>query len=175
MIISIREFRELFPNYADISDNILELKLNAVENLIRTYTNNNFQRRSCRFSAPSDTVLLDVNEYFTVGDTVQITDSEHNDGIYVIKNIENGRIVLDKELFPSKSNLVTLVKYPIDVIMGAVNMVKWDLDSRDKVGIQSETLSRHSVTYFNMDGDNSIISYPKSLTGFLKPYMKARF
>lgn len=175
MIISVKEFRDLFPNYTDISDKMLELKLSAAESLIRSYTNNNFQRRSCRFSATSDTVLLGVNEYFNVGDTVQITDSEHNDGIYVIKNIENGRIVLDKELLPSKTNLVTLVKYPIDVVMGAANMVKWDLDSRDKVGIQSETLSRHSVTYFNMDGDNSIISYPKSLVGFLKPYMKARF
>ncbi len=30
-------------------------------------------------------------------------------------------------------------------------------------------------TYFNMDGDNSVMGYPRSLLGFLKPYMKARF
>lgn len=175
MIISVGEFKALFPHYTDISDNMLELKLNAVENLIRTYTNNNFQWRNCRFSVSSDTALLDVKEYFNVGDTVQITESENNDGIYVIKNIENRRMVLNKNLLPSENNLVTLIKYPPDIIAGAINMLKWDFENRDKVGIQSETISRHSVTYFNMDGDNSVMGYPKSLLGFLKPYIKARF
>lgn len=66
-------------------------------------------------------------------------------------------------------------EYPPDVKMGVVNMLQWDIENRGKVGIQSETISRHSVTYFNMDGDNSVMGYPKSLLGFLKPYMKARF
>ena len=63
----------------------------------------------------------------------------------------------------------------MDVVMGTINMMKWDLDNRDKVGIQSETISRHSVTYFNMDGDKSSMCYPKSLLCFLVPYKKARF
>lgn len=66
-------------------------------------------------------------------------------------------------------------EYPADVKMGVVNMLKWDLENREKVGIQSETISRHSVTYFNLDGDNSTMGYPKSLLGFLKPYHRARF
>ena len=66
-------------------------------------------------------------------------------------------------------------EYPMDVKMGVINMLNWDLQNRDKVGIQSESISRHSVTYFNMDGDNSTMGYPKSLLGFLKPYMRARF
>ena len=71
--------------------------------------------------------------------------------------------------------LVTKVWYPPDVRIGVVNMLRWDIENRAKVGIQSETLSRHSVTYFNMDGDNSVMGYPKSLLGFLKAHMKARF
>lgn len=66
-------------------------------------------------------------------------------------------------------------EYPMDVKMGVINMLNWDLENRSKVGIQSETISRHSVTYFNMDGDNSLMGFPKSLLGFLKPYMRARF
>lgn len=66
-------------------------------------------------------------------------------------------------------------QYPMDVKMGVVNLLKWEMSNREKVGVQSESLSRHSVTYFNMDGDNSIMGYPRSLFGFLKPYMKARF
>ena len=59
--------------------------------------------------------------------------------------------------------------------MGVVNMMKWELNNREKVGISSETISRHSVSYFDMSGDNSIAGFPKALLGFLKPYMKARF
>ena len=74
-----------------------------------------------------------------------------------------------------KRHLTPEGEYPMDVKMGVVNLMKWELGNRDKVGVQSETISRHSVTYFNMDGDNSIMGFPKALVGFLKPYMKARF
>ena len=83
--------------------------------------------------------------------------------------------VLSDVLIDEDEILITKIKYPYDVKMGVVNMLKWELGNRDKVGIQSETISRHSVTYFNMDGDNSTIGYPKSLIGFLEPYKKARF
>lgn len=74
-----------------------------------------------------------------------------------------------------KRHLTTEGEYPMDVKMGVVNLMKWEIDNRDKVGVASETISRHSVTYFNMDGDNSIMGYPRSLMGFLKPYKRARF
>jgi hypothetical protein len=74
-----------------------------------------------------------------------------------------------------KRHLTPEGEYPADVKMGVLEMLKWDLENRKKVGIQSETISRHSVTYFNMDGDNSVMGYPKALLGFLKPYMRARF
>ena len=68
-----------------------------------------------------------------------------------------------------------VVVYPADVKMGVINLFKWDEDKRDKVGVASESISRHSVTYSDMTGDNCIIGYPKALMGFLKPYMCARF
>ncbi len=74
-----------------------------------------------------------------------------------------------------KRHLTAEGEYPMDVKMGVVNLMKWELDNRDKVGVASETISRHSVTYFNMDGDNSVMGYPRSLMGFLKPYKRARF
>ena len=76
---------------------------------------------------------------------------------------------------PVSKNLVTKVEYPSVIKKGVIDLMKWELNNRDKVGIQQETISRHSVTYFNMDGNNSVMGYPKSLLGFLKPYMKARF
>ena len=67
------------------------------------------------------------------------------------------------------------IVYPADVKMGVINLFKWDEDRRNKVGIASESISRHSVTYSDMTGDNCTIGYPKALMGFLKPYMRARF
>ena len=74
-----------------------------------------------------------------------------------------------------KRHLTAEGEYPMDVKMGAINLLLWDLDHRDKVGIQSESLSRHSVTYFNLDGTNSESGYPRAMLGFLKPYKRARF
>lgn len=173
MIITVEKFREFVETSE--TDLMLEAKLRALEFLIRKHTNNNFQVRAIRSqSAILDSRIVSPPEYLKVGDTIQISESLLNNGIYTVKEISEGMTV-SGELYDCAKNLITKVEYPPDVVMGAVNMLKWDLQNRDKVGMQSETISRHSVTYFNMDGDNSRIGYPKSLTGFLVPYMKARF
>ena len=174
MIISVDNFKKYVKT--NEIDEVLEVKLQALELLIRKYTNNNFQNKTFRFIASSNNTKLDLSTPFlTVGDTIEISQSIYNNGLYVIKEINTNEITLDKPLFEEGKFLITKVTYPYDVQIGVVNMLKWDLNNRDKVGIQSESISRHSVTYFNMDGDNSSIGYPKSLVGFLKPYMKARF
>lgn len=168
MIMTVEEFRKYVPTAAGASNDILEGKLQAVELLIRKYTNNNFQDRNRRFcTGISDGAFTKTYPYIKEGDTVQISESKLNNGLYLFSD--------DMELLDEEYCLVTKVVYPMDVKMGVANMLKWDIENRDKVGIQSETISRHAVTYFNMDGDNSTIGYPKSLIGFLKPYKKARF
>ncbi len=174
MIISVAEAKKHIET--ELEYTVLEAKLQALELLVRRYTNNNFQMRNIRFQCPiMATKLYLSTPFLSVNDTIQITESMYSEGIYTIKSMEDGFMMLDKSLFDESEVLVTKVYYPMDVQMGVVNMLKWDLENRDKVGIQSETISRHSVTYFNMDGDNSTMGYPKSLLGFLKPYMKARF
>lgn len=174
MIISVEELKQYMTTTE--TDAVLEAKLQALELSIRGYTNNNFQQRNIRTVCPVVAQkLFTPYPHFKAGDTIQISQSIFNDGIYTIKGIVDEMIELDKGLLDENQVLVTKVEYPMDVVMGVVNMLKWDIENRDKVGIQSETLSRHSVTYFNMDGDNSTIGYPKTLVGFLKPYKKARF
>ena len=174
MIISVEDLRKHIETTLD--DSVLEGKLQALELLIRKHTNNNFQNRGIRFQCPiMQTKLYLTTPILKEGDTVQISESIYSDGIYTIKAVEEDFVVLDKPLFDETGVLVTKVEYPMDVVIGTINMLKWDLENRDKVGIQSETISRHSVTYFNMDGDNSSMGYPKSLLGFLVPYKKARF
>lgn len=174
MIIALNIYKQLVPNDQQ-NDQVLEMKLQALELMVRKYTNNNFQNRNVRFECASNIQILDIQTPFLkVGDTVQISQSLYNDGLYVVNDTSNG-ITLDKPLFDEGKMLVTKIEYPSDVVMGVVELMKWEMNNRSKVGIASETISRHSVTYFNMDGDNSIMGYPKSLMGFLKPYMKARF
>lgn len=62
---------------------------------------------------------------------------------------------------------------PLDVQMGIVQMVAWQLGAGSKIGIASETLSRHSVTYAQ-NAEDSIMGYPRSIMGFCKPYRRAK-
>lgn len=173
MIISLDELKKIskFANYEDAE---LERELQAIEQAIRSYTNNNFQDRAKRIACSSlNGALQGTSPYFKVGDTLEISQSQ-NAGLYVIAAISD-TITLDGELYDEPYNLVTKVIYPADVVVGALSLLDWKLTKSDKVGVQSESISRHSVTYFNLDGDNSIMGYPKSLFGFLKPYRKAKF
>ncbi len=174
MIISLKDVKK-YINTTE-ADEVIEERICALERMIRKYTNNNFQRRGIRVDCPVIAQkLFAVHPYLDVGDTVEISQSIFNDGVYSIVEKDEEYITLHKKLMDENSVIVTKVEYPEDVRMGVVNLLKWDLENREKVGVQSETISRHSVTYFNMDGDNSTMGFPKSLLGFLKPYKKARF
>ena len=177
MIMTVDELRQYVET--DESDQALDAKLQALELLIRAYTNNNFQVRAFRAVAVASDgheLICNGTVPFRAGDTLQITESDlMPDMLVTVKDISGGVITVNEDLYEESGVIVTKVKYPQNVKLGAANLMIWEINNRDKVGIQSETISRHSVTYFNMDGDNSIMGYPKSLMGFLKPYMKARF
>lgn len=175
MILSVDELMVL-PEFANQDVNLLQKKLDALEILIRKYTNNNFQNRNIRFYADSEgKVLNGVSPFLKVGDTIQVSESGVNDGLYVITAVGSDSITVDKEMFTVVWNMVTKVEYPIDIQMGIINLMKWEVTNRNKVGIKSETLSRHSVTYYDQDANNQVMGYPVTLLGFLEPYKKARF
>lgn len=154
----------------------LSMKLEAIESLIRSHTNNNFQNRMMRIEVPAvNGVLLGHSPYFAVGDTLQISQSKVNDGLYTIMELTEDVISLDRKLYDFPFNVATKVIYPADVEKGVIDLMIWEKNNRRKVGIKSETLSRHSVTYYDQDSENQVMGYPVSLLGFLKPYMKPRF
>lgn len=177
MILSVERAKALI-DLSGWTDEKVKMKLDAIEQTIRAYTNNNFQNRHIR----SDCTIIQgdlwgVTVGFASGDTIQITESQYNSGLYTIATIDEDdeRITVEEgELIKEHHVLVTKVVYPADVVACAVNLLEWEVNNRGKVGIQSETLSRHSVTYFNMDGANQVNGYPASLLGCLKPYRKAR-
>lgn len=174
MLVDI-EYVKALPEFAKVPDVILTKKIKAVEVAIRSYTNNNFQIRSERIEASvSGKSILGRLNHVKVGDSVQISESVNN-GVYAIVELSSDVMIIDEELYEVDHNLVTKIVYPDDVKEGAINMLVYDQTVRKKTGVKSETLSRHRVDYFDMDGENSRIGYPNALIGFLKPYVKARF
>ena len=148
MIMTVDELRQYIST--DEVDQVLEAKLQALELLIRAYTCNNFQIRAFRSvavaTAPSS-LLSNKPIPFRVGDTLQISESELQPDILVtVTDIKGGNITVKEELFDESGVVITKVLYPQDVKMGIVNLLKWELDNREKVGIASESISRHSVT-----------------------------
>ena len=177
MIISVDMARQLVNGLDEWTEAKIKMKLKAIEQTIRAYTNNNFQVRGFRVHASIEGGVLMCNTLipFVMGDTVQISGSQYNDGLYTIsETTETAFTVSDIGLINEKDVLVTKIVYPHDVVDCCVNMLEWEKDHRAKVGIQSETLSRHSVTYFNQDAGDHVMGYPASLLGCLKAYRKVR-
>lgn len=175
MIITVDELRQYIST--DEGDQALEGRLQALELLIRGYTNNNFQLRGTGRIADVVGGRFEVEALnpYEVGDTLQISGSERNDGLYTVKEADDHSFRVNEKTRDEIDLFVTMVEYPADVKMGVVELLKYDLEGREKAGIQSETISRHSVTYQTPDASNTMQGYPLHLMGFLKRHMKARF
>ena len=172
MIISVENLKKQI-DCGNATDDLIISKLKAIEAVIRAYTNNNFQQRGIRFVGRSeDTRLYGSPEFFKVDDTVQISESRVNDGLYQVIRIDTDHIELDKSLATAEFNLVTKVKYPPDVVQCAVDLYVWKQNMGEKIGIKSETISRHSVTY--EDSATLFMGYPVGILNGLKLYKKAR-
>ena len=175
MIISVECARENI-DVKGWSDAKIERKLKAIEKAIRAYTNNNFQNRAYRRTADilGGLFVCESLTPFKIGDTVQISDSEYNSGLFTITATTDSTFMIAETVIDEVGVLVTKVEYPEDVEECALNLLEWEINNRSKVGVQSETLSRHTVTYFAMDSNNQSMGYPVSLLGALKPYRKVR-
>ena len=167
MILTVAELRHAGMTGGDDE---LEAKARAIEELVRAYTHNNFQNRGIRNIANvvGGKIVFPTTTHFKIGDTVEITNSRYNNGVYTITSYDGDTCVLSDVLI-DEDKILYAVKN------GVLGLLRWERDNADKRGIQSETISRHSVTYFNMDGENAVMGYPRSMMSFLKPYMKARF
>jgi hypothetical protein len=155
---------------ADIEQ--LRMLCDGLEDFIRRYTNNPFTVRNITYNTPVvDGKLKTQSSLINEDDCVLISNSRYNDGVYVVDSIDG---TLDRELFDEPMVNVTLVRYPNAVKMGVMELLKYNVRMADKVGISSESISRHSVSYSGV-GTDGIGGYPASMMAFLKPYMKARF
>lgn len=173
MIVTVEEALEYIG--MEIKPELLEKKIRAAESAVRAYTNNNFQQREVQFEARVVNGIIQFRHaYLQNGDNLQISKSV-NAGMYTVTNVTANTTLVDLPLYDSIRNLFTKVVYPAAVQDGVLNLLKWEYNNRDKVGLKSETIGRHSVSYYDQDGSNQIMGYPISLLGFLEPYMLPSF
>lgn len=173
MIISVEDLRNQV-DCGTATDEQIKTKLEAIESVIRAYTGNNFQKTAIRFEGDSDGMnVYGDPQFFKVGDTVQISASSVNDGLYLVEEVAEDYIGLDRDLYPARFNRVTKIEYPADVVQCAVDLFQWKQKMGGKVGIKSETLSRHSVTY--EDSGTLYMGYPTGILYGLNLYRKARW
>ncbi len=176
MIISVEKAKEFVKFDESWTDARIEMKLKAIEQTIRAYTNNNFQDRECRKTADivGGLFVCEALTPFDIGDTVQISESKLNKGLYTIASADDATFTVNEDVKDEKDVLVTRISYPADVVDACINLLAWESEYRDKTGIKSETLSRHSVTYFDLNESNQVMGYPSPLLGCLKAYRKCR-
>lgn len=188
MLVDLNDVLAL-PEYEGADPDLLTRKILGIESAIRSYTNNNFIVRGARIIAPSrDGLIRGTSPYVKGGDRVQIFTSairddvvgdlvfnDMNAGLYDVVSVEEGYIALDETLYNADVNDLFLVRYPEAIKAGVMDLLKWEATGRDKVGVASETISRHSVSYYQFNDSEMVMGYPASLMGFLKPFVKARF
>lgn len=174
MIITVDELKKFITT--DIADEELKTRLSALETAIRKYTNNLFNVRGCTSQAKikDGKIILESPINLKVGDSIFIYSYSYEDKVVTITDINELKLTINEELRVDEPVSIGLIQYPNDIKMGVVNLIKWDISNREKVGVKSETISRWSVTYFDLE-NNSLLGYPSSLLGFLKPYKRVRF
>lgn len=176
MIIKLAEAQKI-----DI--NIEQEDLDAFEQSVRALTNNNFQNRNVRYQ---NVELIEPNIIklkaevigLRKGDTVEVNYSDYNDGLYVIEEILEKEIKVENEPFLAEKTsgmIMTKVEYPADIQRGIKKLIEYDKKMAGKVGVKSETISRMSTTYYDVNATENTDGYPASLLSFLNKYEKMRW
>ena len=176
MLITVEDLKAIYTDldFSKFSDERLKRKLDAIETLVRNHTHNNFTNRATRTECfIEDNELVGDLSLFKVGNTIQIVGGV-NEGIYTIEELYDGFAKLDKDIYNSDEVVIYRVDYPADVIEGSVVLLNYDCNKENKIGISSESLSRHSVSYVNYNESNTKEGYPSELLGFLRKYAKWR-
>jgi hypothetical protein len=140
-------------------------------------------------TSSADTINIDigtngvgfVNSQFKAGQTVQVQGSYNNDGFFDVETVSSTVMTLfvranrpyyqalvteAYNTFP-RNILINKVVYPVALKNVMAQMMTYKLASHD-YGVQSETVSRYSVTY-NQDYANG---YPKSIMNSLNRWRR---
>ncbi len=162
------------------NDKVTQDELDGLEASIREITGNHFQFRAIRYHGlefkdnqiiAKETRLIGIK----AGDTIQVSDSIINNGLYVVLTVAGPTITLESEVYEvyEADAYITLVKYPADIKAGVVKLLQYDKEMTGKTGVKSRTISRMSESYFDTSESNG--GYPKHLMQFIDKYKSLRW
>lgn len=177
MILTVEELKAQV-DVGEMTDDVIVARLEAIEKVIRKYTHNNFQNQKVRFIASTQNNIINgMSPFIKSGDTVQISQTVANDGLYIVTDVTDTNTVVEGMLYDETRNVVTKIEYPTDVKQCAIDLFKWKLEFGQKIGIksESETLSRHSVSVTYEDSQTLFMGYPVGILSGLSLHKKARF
>ena len=150
-----------------------------IQDRIAIITNNYFTTGiyivgSCTFSASNGTVIVSGAELedtgFIAGDDIYIYYSHRNDGYFTLSSVSGSTltIVSAGTAFVAEPTLstrpiqISVVRWPVDVMYAAAQMVKYDYDDRGNQapGVRSRSLGPFSESF--SDGGQSF-GYPDDI------------
>lgn len=177
MIISLEKAKEIYPDVTQ--DDLL-----GIEQAIRQETNNPFQNLNVRFfnlrfEKENKIIAFDEIEGLCTNDTIQVSNSKWNDGLYVITSVDGNTIQLEEGtrffVGNDESAFFTKIEYPPDILFGVTKLLKYDAKMTDKIGVKSETVARMSKTYYDQNSTETIAGYPSAMMSFINKYRKMRW
>lgn len=176
MFLSLSKAQEVDPTTTQ--DDI-----DGLEEMVRTITNNHFTiniTKQKHLVMAGDTIRLTSSQQFRVGDTIEVYGTQGlNDGVFDIKAVDSAnntitvRMPSDFDSFIDGTYelaTVVLVRYPRDVAYNVLKLMEYEYTTAGKKGLKSETISRLSVTYFDMTANESREGFPASYIEWLDKY-----
>lgn len=175
MILTLEDAQKANPD-------ITQAQLDAFEVMVRNYTHNHFQVKGARFynlTITSTGLEMQAPSWLSVDDTLEISGTLFNNGIYMVSEITDTEIVLvGHNKLRTETALkayASLVKYHADIAQGILKLIKYDFKMSDKVGIKSELISRMRTDYYDISTGENAEGYPKALIAFLTKYEKIQW
>jgi hypothetical protein len=187
MILTTAECKTLLNITNTAKDTMIAALLPIVEDNIRKYCRNDFLHNyknryndefylcasTIAFVASSKTITDSGSGLLTAGfisgQTVHITGSKYNDGVYYVTTAVAGTLTLDSaetlvEETAGNAVTITLVTYPKSLKIIASQMVNHRLLNQTP-GVKSESIDDYSISYDDISG-----GYPPQILALLNNY-----
>lgn len=160
----------------DILVNQTGLDRNTIVNLlpfilieIRNYTNQYFLtlKHNPVIKIENKKIYLEGEIQVSVGDTIELMNSENNTLIYQVKTVGEGYVEVEQDFIVDEidNEHIVMIKLSFkNVNLKTIGgMLEYDEKFGDLSGIKSQTLGGYNVTYASADGGDT--AYPLELYG----------
>jgi len=181
MIVNLDEVKQLLNlSLTETSkDDVIESLIKPVQDFIVSYCNNSFENQEdyvaglFQFVNSTDKIICPGESFSSVGFAkgmdVLVSGSINNDGIYEIKSISTGEIIVDLEddekIYDENAGryiTISRVKFPKALKRTAAKLISLDMNKSIGQGLKSESLGDYSASFGS--------DYPESLLRELNIY-----